>query len=105
MGAAEPTDIGRSLNQKHAKGMPRAPPNHAVITDGLPLQAPNSLSDLMAWRRPGFDGGCMSAHELIAMSLAELADAYASRSLSPVEVVKDVIVSPRLQIEVGRRAF
>jgi amidase/aspartyl-tRNA(Asn)/glutamyl-tRNA(Gln) amidotransferase subunit A len=33
----------------------------------------------------------MSAQELIGMSLAELADAYASRSLSPVEVVKGVI--------------
>jgi Asp-tRNA(Asn)/Glu-tRNA(Gln) amidotransferase A subunit family amidase len=33
----------------------------------------------------------MSTQELIGMSLAELADAYASRSLSPVEVVKEVI--------------
>jgi Asp-tRNA(Asn)/Glu-tRNA(Gln) amidotransferase A subunit family amidase len=33
----------------------------------------------------------MSAQKLIGMSLAELADAYASRSLSPVEVVNDVI--------------
>ena len=33
----------------------------------------------------------MSAQKLIGMSLAGLADAYASRSLSPVEVVKDVI--------------
>jgi Asp-tRNA(Asn)/Glu-tRNA(Gln) amidotransferase A subunit family amidase len=40
---------------------------------------------------PGFDGERMSAQKLIGMSLAELADAYASRSLSPVEVVNDVI--------------
>jgi len=33
----------------------------------------------------------MSAQKLIGMSLAELAEAYASRSLSPVEVVNDVI--------------
>jgi Asp-tRNA(Asn)/Glu-tRNA(Gln) amidotransferase A subunit family amidase len=33
----------------------------------------------------------MSAQKLIGMSLAELADAYASRSLSPVEVVNEVI--------------
>jgi Asp-tRNA(Asn)/Glu-tRNA(Gln) amidotransferase A subunit family amidase len=33
----------------------------------------------------------MSAQELIGMSLAELADAYASRSLSPVEVANDVL--------------
>lgn len=33
----------------------------------------------------------MSVHELIGMSLAELADAYGRRSLSPVEVVNDVI--------------
>jgi Asp-tRNA(Asn)/Glu-tRNA(Gln) amidotransferase A subunit family amidase len=33
----------------------------------------------------------MSAQKLIAMSLGELTDAYASRSLSPVEVVKEVI--------------
>jgi Asp-tRNA(Asn)/Glu-tRNA(Gln) amidotransferase A subunit family amidase len=33
----------------------------------------------------------MSAQKLIAMNLAELAGAYASRSLSPVEVVKDII--------------
>jgi amidase/aspartyl-tRNA(Asn)/glutamyl-tRNA(Gln) amidotransferase subunit A len=33
----------------------------------------------------------MSAQELIGMSLAELADAYGSRGLSPVEVLKDVI--------------
>jgi Asp-tRNA(Asn)/Glu-tRNA(Gln) amidotransferase A subunit family amidase len=33
----------------------------------------------------------MSALKLIGMSLAELAEAYASRSLSPVEVVNDVI--------------
>src|SRR3979490_534916 len=33
----------------------------------------------------------MSTQELIGMSLAELADAYASRRLSPVEVVKEVI--------------
>ena len=34
----------------------------------------------------------MPAQKLIAMSLAELADAYASRSLSPVEVANDVIM-------------
>ena len=33
----------------------------------------------------------MSAQKLIGMGLAELAEAYASRNLSPVEVVKDVI--------------
>jgi len=33
----------------------------------------------------------MSAQELIGMSLVELADAYASRNLSPVEVVNDVL--------------
>jgi Asp-tRNA(Asn)/Glu-tRNA(Gln) amidotransferase A subunit family amidase len=33
----------------------------------------------------------MPAEELIGISLAALADAYASRSLSPVEVLKDVI--------------
>lgn len=35
--------------------------------------------------------GQMSVEEPIGMSIAELADAYASRNLSPVEVLKDVI--------------
>src|ERR1700733_4029638 len=90
MGAGQ-AGIRRSVIEKNAKGMPRAPPNHAVRTDGLPLQGSYWLSDLWSGALSGFHGGRMSAQKLIAMNLAELADAYASRSLSPVEVVKEVI--------------
>jgi len=63
--AGRPAGVCRSLIKKDAKGMPRAPPNHAVITMALPLHGSYSLSDLMVRRAVRIGRGRMSAQELI----------------------------------------
>src|ERR1700757_4483970 len=72
-----------------AKGMPRAPPNHALGATALPRWGRLSLSGLGFGTIP--IEATMSAAELIGMNLAGLTAAYASRALSPVEVLRTVL--------------
>jgi len=63
------------------------PVNPSAYPDADDIRYPEHRT---GWRLEG-RGGCMSAEEVIGMSLAELTSAYASRALSPVEVLLAVM--------------
>src|SRR5258708_33008474 len=63
------------------------PTNPSAYPDADDIRYPEHR---IGWRLEG-RGGCMSAEEVIGMSLAELTSAYASRALSPVEVLLAVM--------------